>query len=110
MPDDEKVVLTREHLYDEVWSEPMATVAGKYGLSDVGLAKICRRLDVPVPWRGYWRKKEVGQKVKRPALPKLPVSAPPAVREVTLRRTASGSAVAEPCGPVAEQQRYEALE
>jgi hypothetical protein len=110
MPDDEKLVLTREQLYDEVWSEPMATVAGKYGLSDVGLAKICRKLDVPVPWRGYWRKKEVGQKVKPPALAKLPASATPAMREVTLRRTTSGSAVAEPSGPVAEQQRYEALE
>jgi hypothetical protein len=53
MPDDEAVVLTREQLYDEVWSEPMATLAQKYGLSDVGLAKICRKLDVPVPWRGY---------------------------------------------------------
>jgi hypothetical protein len=110
MPDDEAVFLTREQLYDEVWSEPMATLARKYGLSDVGLAKICRKLDVPVPWRGYWRKKEVGQKVKRPPLPKLPASATPAMREVTLRRTASGSAIAEPSGPVAEQQRYEALE
>lgn len=73
--DEENVVLTREELYEEVWSEPMATVAGKYGLSDVGLAKICRKLDVPVPWRGYWRKKQVGQTVKRPPLPKLSVSA-----------------------------------
>ena len=110
MPDDESVVLTREQLYDEVWSEPTTTLARKYGLSDVGLAKICRKLDVPVPWRGYWRQKEVGQKVKRPALSKLPASATPTMREVTLRRTASGAAVAEASGPVAEQQRYEALE
>jgi len=106
MANEERIVLTREQLYDEVWSEPMATVARKYGLSDVGLAKICRRLDVPVPWRGYWRQKEVGQKLRRPALRKLGTSA---MREVTLRRNAAGAAVAEPSGPVAEQQRYESL-
>ncbi len=110
MPDEDPIILSRGQLYDEVWSEPMATLARKYGLSDVGLAKICRKLDVPVPWRGYWRQREVGQKVKRPALPKLPASATPGMREVRLRRTASGSAVAETSGPVAEQQRYEALE
>jgi hypothetical protein len=49
--------LTREELYEQVWSEPMRTLAPKYGLSDVGLAKICRKQRVPRPGRGYWRKK-----------------------------------------------------
>ena len=110
MLDEDRVVLTREQLYDEVWSAPMATLARKHGLSDVGLAKICRKLDIPVPWRGFWRKKEVGQSVKRPPLPKLPASATPTMRLVRLRRTASGSPVAEQSGPVAEQQRHEAME
>jgi hypothetical protein len=34
----------RTVLYDEVWSVPMWTLAGSYGLSDVGLAKVCRKL------------------------------------------------------------------
>lgn len=106
----ENVVLTREQLYDAVWTEPMATLGPKYGLSDVGLAKICRRLNIPVPGRGYWRQKEVGQKVRRPRLPKLPERATPTMREVRLRRNASGSASPEPTGPVAEQQRFEALD
>lgn len=64
--------LTREQLYDLVWSEPMIKAAKRFGLSDVGLKKICIKNAVPVPSRGYWRKLEVGQKVKRAALPKMP--------------------------------------
>jgi len=37
---------------------PVAKVAESFGLSDVGLAKICGRHRVPVPPRGYWAKKE----------------------------------------------------
>lgn len=110
MPEDDELVLTREQLYEEVWSEPMATLAPKYGISDVGLAKICRKLKVPVPGRGYWRQKEVGQKVRRPVLPKLPLGTTQSMREVRLRRNASGTASAEPTGPVADQQRFEGLD
>jgi len=40
-------------------------------MSDVGLAKICRKHNIPVPPVGYWRKKETGYKVNRPRLPVL---------------------------------------
>lgn len=110
MAPNDVVVLTREQLYQEVWKEPMSTLGPRYGLSDVGLAKICQRLRVPVPGRGYWRRKEVGQKVRRPTLPKLPAGATQAMREVHLRKNASGSASPEPTGPVADQQRFEALD
>ncbi len=53
--------LTRKELYDRVWAEPMQTLSRELGLSDVGLAKICRRHGVPVPARGYWAKKRVGK-------------------------------------------------
>jgi len=39
------------------------------GMSDVGLAKICRKLKVPKPAVGYWAKIEFGKKVPRPPLP-----------------------------------------
>ena len=39
----------------------MAKLAKQYGISDVGLAKVCRKLAIPVPGRGYWAKKEAGQ-------------------------------------------------
>lgn len=49
----------------------MQTLAKKYGISDVGLAKTCRKLFIPLPGRGYWARKEAGQKVERLALPPL---------------------------------------
>jgi len=48
------VTYDREMLYQEVWTEPMFQLAKKYGLSDVGLAKICRKLKIPRADRGYW--------------------------------------------------------
>jgi len=59
----------REKLYEEIWATPLRTVAKGYGLSDVGLAKICQKLKIPRPGLGYWRRKECGFKVNRPALP-----------------------------------------
>ena len=100
--------LTRSELYELVWSEPMSTLAPKYGLSDVGMAKICRRLRVPRPWRGYWARKDAGQKVKPTPLPKLPASSPTEFLEVTLHRGVVRSAD-EAEGPVADQARFEAL-
>ncbi len=60
----------REKLYREVWSEPIQRVAKRYRLSDTGLAKICKRLLIPRPPRGYWAKKAAGVAV--PPVPELP--------------------------------------
>ncbi|MDT8068597.1 MAG: hypothetical protein ROO76_10585 [Terriglobia bacterium] len=38
----------------------MTKVAERFGVSDVALAKTCRKLKVPVPGRGYWAKKANG--------------------------------------------------
>jgi hypothetical protein len=38
----------------------MIKLARKYGLSDVGLAKICRKHNIPRPPRGYWAKVQNG--------------------------------------------------
>ena len=64
--------VSREALYDQVWATPMTKVAKEYGISDVALAKICKKLNVPYPGRGYWRRKETGKTVKQKALRKLP--------------------------------------
>jgi hypothetical protein len=37
-------------------------------MSDVGLAKVCRKHNIPVPPVGYWRRKETGYKVTQPRL------------------------------------------
>jgi hypothetical protein len=63
--------LTRQQLYDLVWSKAMTQAAAELGVSDVGLKKISRRHRVPTPPRGYWQKLAVGQKPPRPPLPPL---------------------------------------
>ena len=63
--------VTRERLYDEVWTDPVRTVAAKYGISDVGLAKVLRRHRIPVPGRGYWQILRAGSSPRRRPLPPL---------------------------------------
>lgn len=69
MDDTVIITLTREELYDQVWSTPMMHLAKKYYLSDVGLAKVCRKHQIPYPPRGYWAKKRQGKIVRKPRLP-----------------------------------------
>lgn len=61
--------LSRQELYDLVWSEAVSKVAARYNLSDVGLKKICLKHRIPVPPRGYWQKVAAGKKVQKIALP-----------------------------------------
>ncbi len=60
----------RDELYEQVSSMPLSQLCERYGLSDNGLRKVCKRLNVPVPQRGYWAKVEAGHRVKPTALPK----------------------------------------
>lgn len=60
----------REKLYNEVWEQPVTKVAEQYGVSDVAIAKVCRKMRIPVPGRGYWRKLQTSQKMKKIPLPK----------------------------------------
>ena len=64
----EIIVLTRQDLYDRVWTRAMRTVAPELGVSDVGLKKICKRFDIPTPPLEYWAKKEYGGAPKQPRL------------------------------------------
>jgi len=61
----ESVTIERQKLYDDVWSMPMAKLAATYGVSDVGLRKICIALDVPIPPRGYWLSAEHTRQTKK---------------------------------------------
>ena len=68
----------RDQLYEQVWSMPMQQLAKQYGISDVGLAKACKLMRIPLPGRGYWAKKAAGKPVqRRPPLPSIA----PAVRQ-----------------------------
>jgi hypothetical protein len=66
---NENTPVSRDRLYEEVWAEPMTTVALKYKVSSSFLARVCTWLNVPRPERGYWAKLAVGKVSKRPPLP-----------------------------------------
>jgi len=61
--------ISRRDLYNRVWSTPMSKLARELDISDVGLAKACRRHNIPRPARGYWAKLSAGTAPSKPALP-----------------------------------------
>ena len=63
------VRLTREELYEKMWSRPAIALAEEFGISGRGLGKICSRFAIPVPPRGYWAKLAAGKRVTRIPLP-----------------------------------------
>ena len=62
--------ISREDLYRRVWETPLTKLAKEFDISDVGLAKACRKHDIPTPPVGYWAKAAHGKPVMKPALPK----------------------------------------
>ena len=71
---------TREELYALVWSRPLNALAAEFGISGNALAKICDRLLVPHPARGYWSR--TGDRNVEP--PPLPPSPSPMADSVTI--------------------------
>ena len=70
--------LSREELHALVWSKPVQRAALEFGVSDVAVAKVCRRLQIPLPPRGYWARKDAGQDIPVPVLPVfVPPPSPP---------------------------------
>jgi len=67
---EKEITIDRKELYKLVWEKPMCQLAPEYGISDVGLKKVCKKLNVPTPPRGYWVKLECGIKTPRTPLPR----------------------------------------
>ncbi len=82
------ITVDREALYGEVWSTPGRTLAKKYGISDVALAKACKRHNIPRPQRGHWAKLAHGK--QSPQLP-LPPLDDPRLKEVRFYGGMSGA-------------------
>lgn len=57
-----QVKFTRQELYDLVWTESILSLSKKYAISDVGLRKKCKKLEIPLPYNGYWAKVQFGKK------------------------------------------------
>jgi hypothetical protein len=61
--------LSRQELYDLIWSSPVTKVASEFGVSDVAVHKRCIKLYVPRPTCGYWAKIAAGHKPRKKPLP-----------------------------------------
>lgn len=68
-PPEAYTPITREALYDVVWSEPMLKVAARFNVSSSYMARVCTLLNVPRPERGYWAKLAVKKAPRKPDLP-----------------------------------------
>ena len=75
--DQDTVIIKRDDLYKLVWSEPVSKLSKNYGISDVGLAKICKKMEIPRPGNGYWAMKRSGKS--------MPISPLPSAKENTMR-------------------------
>ncbi|MGD9643206.1 MAG: hypothetical protein AB7V08_10750 [Elusimicrobiales bacterium] len=62
------ITITRKDLYEKVWSSPTTKLREVFGISDVAIAKLCKKLKIPKPSRGYWEKIRCGHPVPRPPL------------------------------------------
>jgi len=85
--------MSREQLYDAVWTTPVMRLSKKYGLSDVGLAKLCKRYQIPRPGVGYWAKLKSGFPEPRTPLP--PVN-DPKLETISLTELPPATEVEEP--------------
>ena len=63
------ITISRKELYFMVWAESMLSLSRKYDISDVGLRKICKRMDIPLPKMGYWQKIQAGRSIPMTKLP-----------------------------------------
>jgi len=71
----------RRELYEKVWQFPLRKLAPEYSISDVGLAKVCRKLEIPLPGLGHWTKIACGHSIPCPPLPALE-NVPVLVRQI----------------------------
>ena len=62
------IQISRDELYKKVWENPLTKVAKELGISDRGLAKICKRHQIPVPGLGYWARIQAGHTMSKQPL------------------------------------------
>jgi hypothetical protein len=74
--EDNSIKLTREELYERVWSTPATKLAKEFGISDVALGKICKKLNILKPYPGYWQQLAVGLRVRKEPLPPIKQGVP----------------------------------
>ncbi len=63
------IKVSRQELYDEIWTISASKVATKYEVSYARFLKICKENNIPVPPSGYWTKLQCGKPVEKTPLP-----------------------------------------
>ena len=101
---DNEQKLTRRELYDLVWAQPLASVAEPFGLTANGLAKVCDRLGIARPPKGYWVRRE---EVRQPREPFRP--APEGVSEIVVFGDGQRSEARRPRSRLSIAQRRQQL-
>ena len=69
MTDLATITITRKELYERVWGKPLVHLCREFGLSGAGFAKLCRRNQIPVPFKGFWNLFPENRKAQQPVLP-----------------------------------------
>lgn len=82
-----------------MWEKPLADIAESFGATDVELAAVCRKLNVPIPSRDHWSLQRSGA---TPKVWKLPRTAKQQVAVIGTRPIKASPA------PTAEQSATEA--
>ena len=64
------VSFTAAEPFEKMWQTPMVKLAHDIGVSDVAVAKACRKAGIPLPGRGHWAKPEK-QRQRKPKPPQV---------------------------------------
>jgi len=56
----DKITLSRNELYDLVWSEPLTALSKRLNVKYTELRRICNEMKVPLPPHGHWSKLKFG--------------------------------------------------
>jgi hypothetical protein len=107
--ESERLTIEREELYCQVWAEPIFRLAPNYGISNVALKKICKKLNVPTPPRGYWAKIQNHIRVERTPLPKIKYDQPK-VHELNMNRSPVAKSKPEKPRPTLLPEALEVIE
>ncbi|QKJ32863.1 hypothetical protein HQ865_24930 [Mucilaginibacter mali] len=69
----DQLKLSREELYEHVWSKPVSKLEQELSLSNWDIKQLCKKMEVPLPPAGHWSRIQYGKPMER--LPLLPLSA-----------------------------------
>jgi hypothetical protein len=62
-------IITREELYEAVWSKTLKTLAQEWNTTYLRLAQACQEMEIPRPSQGHWQAIALGHTIEKPPLP-----------------------------------------